>query len=112
MAGISSILKRKERWRKMNKNTILVFLIVFLLIGILVTFNVERSNAQSQSSGERLWGNVSVNNYVYALIFFDHDTGQVYHYSEEGKIQQVFQLNQLGKDMVKKYDAKEPGVTR
>ncbi|MHC4132104.1 MAG: hypothetical protein ACYSSP_02405 [Planctomycetota bacterium] len=96
----------------MNKNTILVLLLVFLIIGTLVTFNVERSNAQVRSSSEALWRNVTFSNQLYNLIFFDSDTGQIYVYSDDGKIQEIWALDQLGKDLVKKYDAKEPGVTR
>ncbi|MHC4292911.1 MAG: hypothetical protein ACYSTX_01350 [Planctomycetota bacterium] len=96
----------------MNKNTMIVFLIVFLIIGTLVTFNVERSNAQARSSSEAPWGNVTFSNQLYNLIFFDHETGHVYLYSDDGKIQEIWTINQLGKNLVKKYDAREPGVTR
>ena len=96
----------------MNKNTILVFLLVFLIIGTLVTFTAERSDAQVGSSSGALWGNVTFSNQLYNLIFFDHETGQIYLYSENGKLQEIWVLNQLGKNLVKKYDAREPGVTR
>ncbi|MHC4186695.1 MAG: hypothetical protein ACYSRQ_00735 [Planctomycetota bacterium] len=95
----------------MSKKTIVIFLLTFFFVGSIITFVVNAQSGGPASEGPA-WGNVTFSNQLYNLIFFDHDTGQVYIYSDDGKIQEIWELSQLGKNLVRKYDAKEPGVTR
>jgi hypothetical protein len=79
---------------------------------MFVTLVVERTDAQDRVSGNSAWGNVSFSNHLYSLMFFDHETGQIYIYSDSGRLQEVWSLKQLGKDLVKEYDANKPGAAR
>jgi hypothetical protein len=86
----------------MKKKSLVVLLSGLVIAAVVITLNVERTDAQVNTSGEAAWGNVSFTNHRYALMFFDHETGEIYHYAEDGKLQEVWVLEELGKDLKKK----------
>lgn len=72
----------------------LTILGIIVLIG-LIAFPLS-------TTGRSRWDGLAFSGHKNALKFFDHETGRIYVYDEKrGKLNKVWQLEGLGKDLKK-----------
>jgi len=86
----------------MKHNSLLFFLLGCLVTAMISNLAVEQTDAQVSSSSEFVWGNVSFTNNRYSYLLFDKDGGEIYSYAENGKLLEIWSIDQLGKNLVKK----------